>query len=162
MAHPFTYPNPVNEGSARAVALGVTAMALCAVVLGLPALLIPLTYGFVARVAMGPRLSPLGWLAGRVGPRITPWRHQVPGPPKRFSQGIGAALTLTATILWLVVGWSVARWVLLPLIAAAGLEGLAGYCVGCAIFGYLMRWGVVPQTVCAECADLSARWATRA
>ncbi|MGC8498403.1 MAG: DUF4395 domain-containing protein [Acidimicrobiales bacterium] len=158
----FTYPNPVSEGSSRVIALGVVTMAVAAEVLRLPVLLIPLTYGFCARVAAGPTLSPLGLLASRVvGPRIVRWRRPVPGPPKRFSQGIGAVLTVSATLAWLTVGWGVARWILLPLVVAAGLEGLAGYCVGCAIFGFLIRWGVVPASVCAECSDLSARWATR-
>ena len=39
---------------------------------------------------------------------------------------------------------------------AAGLESIFGYCVGCKIFGLLMRLGVVPATVCAECADISS------
>ena len=162
MGRLFSYPNPVSEASARVIALGVVSMAVAAEVLRLPVLLIPLTYGFCARVAAGPTLSSLGLLASRVvGPRITHWRRRVPGPPKRFSQGIGAVLTLGATAAWLTVGWGMARWVLLPLVVAAGLEGLAGYCVGCAIFGFLIRWGVVPASVCAECSDLSARWAHR-
>jgi hypothetical protein len=31
------------------------------------------------------------------------------------------------------------------------------YCLGCQIFGLLMRAGLVPDEVCAECADIWAR-----
>jgi hypothetical protein len=34
-----------------------------------------------------------------------------------------------------------------------------GYCLGCTIFGWLMRHGMIPEDVCAECGDLSARYA---
>ncbi|MEO5678819.1 MAG: DUF4395 family protein, partial [Acidimicrobiales bacterium] len=49
----FGFPNPVNEVSARLVAAGV--VLLCAVILVLdqPWLMVPLAYGFVARVLTG-------------------------------------------------------------------------------------------------------------
>jgi hypothetical protein len=156
----FSFPNPVNDASARTVALGVVTMSALALVTNWAWLLIPLTYGFIARVATGPTLSPLGQFAVRVaGPRLSAWKKDVPGPPKRFAQGIGAALTVTSTILWLSVGWSAARWLLAPLVMAAALEGFLGFCLGCTIFGWLMRVGVIPDTICAECGDLSARYA---
>ncbi len=156
----FSFPNPVNDASARTVALGVVAMSVTALLTNQSWLLIVLTYGFIARLATGPTLSPLGQFAVRVaGPRLVAWQKFVPGPPKRFAQGIGAALTSAATIVWLSVGWSVARWILLPLIAAASLEGFFGFCLGCTMFGWLIRTGLVPESVCAECGDLSARYA---
>ena len=156
----FSFPNPVNDASARSVALGVVAMSLAALIFNQAWLLIPLTYGFLARVATGPTLSPLGQFAVRVsGPRITRWQKFVPGPPKRFAQGIGASFTLAATLTWLLDSWSVARWLLIPLLGAASLEGFVGFCLGCTIFGWLIRAGLVPEAVCVECGDLSARYA---
>ncbi len=156
----FAFPNPVNDAAARTVALGVVAMSLTALVGGVRWMMVPLTYGFVARVLSGPTLSPLGQFATRVaGPRLRAWRREVAGPPKRFAQGIGAVLTIATCTLWLTAGWSVARWLLVPLIGAAGLEGALGYCVGCAIFGQLVRVGLVPESVCAECGDLRQRFA---
>ena len=93
----FSFPNPVNDASARTVALGVVTMSVLALVTNSAWLLIPLTYGFVARVATGPTISPLGQFAVRVaGPRLSAWQKSVPGPPKRFAQGIGAVLTRRA------------------------------------------------------------------
>ena len=41
------------------------------------------------------------------------------------------------------------------------LEALAGICVGCIVFGGLMRVGVVPESICVDCADISKRAAAR-
>ncbi len=156
----FAFPNPVNDAAARTVALGVVAMTALALVTGWAWILIPLTYGFLARVATGPTLSPLGQFATRVsGPRLVSWQKFVPGPPKRFAQGIGAVLTVAASITWLNVGWGSSRWILLPLLVAASLEGFLGFCLGCTIFGWLMRWGIVPDTICEECGNLAKRYA---
>ena len=155
----FSFPNPVNDASARTVALGVVIMTSVALFANTPWLLIPLTYGFIARLATGPTLSPLGQFAVRVAaPRLTAWQKFVPGPPKRFAQGIGAVFSVSASIVWWSAGWSVARWILVPLLVAASLEAFAGFCLGCTVFGWLIRAGVVPDSVCAECGDLSARF----
>ncbi len=151
----FSFPNPVNDVAARTVAAGVVLMALTAVVFRQPWLAIPLAYGFVARVASGPRFSPLGLLATRVvAPRLPGRARFVPGPPKRFAQGIGALFTVSALTLWLA-GQATAALVLLGLLAVpATLEAAFGYCVGCKLFAVLMRVGVVPPSACEECADL--------
>jgi len=47
--------------------------------------------------------------------------------------------------------------VLILFLPAAGLESIIGYCVGCKVFGLLMRAGVIPEDVCAECADIRPR-----
>ena len=155
----FAFPNPVNDAAARTVALGVVSLSLVTFLSGQAWLLLVLTYGFLARVAGGPRYSPLGRVAVVTGPRLFPgWVKSVPGPPKRFAQTLGLAFTLAATVTWLSASWLDARWILLPLIGAALLEGLGGVCVGCTIFGWLIRAGVVPERVCAECGDLTAHY----
>ena len=157
----FSFPNPVNDAAARSVAIGVVALSVATFATGWAWLLIPLTYGFLARVAAGPKISPLGQFAVRVAaPRLTKWQKPVPGPPKRFAQAMGLAFTGSATIVWLTAGWGDARWILIPLIFAASLEGFLGYCLGCTVFGYLMRAGVIPEKICVECADLSRRYAS--
>ena len=47
----MSFPNPVNETSARLVAAGVVAQAILFLVLREWWVLVPLTYGFLARVA---------------------------------------------------------------------------------------------------------------
>jgi hypothetical protein len=40
---------------------------------------------------------------------------------------------------------------------AAGLESIFAFCVGCQVFALLMRAGLVPEEVCAECSDIRLR-----
>ena len=88
----FSFPNPVNEVSARLVATGVVLLAALTIAFDLRWLTVLLAYGFVARVLTGPSLSPLGQLVTRViTPALPVEPKLVPGPPKRFAQGIGAA-----------------------------------------------------------------------
>lgn len=156
----FSFPNPVDDAAARTVATGVVVLSTLALFTNWSWLLIPLTYGFAARVAAGPKISPLGRFAVHVAaPRLRAIHKLVPGPPKRFAQAIGLAFAVLASLLTLTAGWHVGRWVLVPLIAAASLEAFAGYCLGCAIFQRLMKWGWIPESVCLDCADISARLA---
>jgi len=155
----FSFPNPVNEVAARVVAGGVVVLGACAIGFREPWLLVPLAYGFWARVLSGPTLSPLGLLATRlVAPRLTPSPRLVAGPPKRFAQGIGVLFSTAALILWFGFGAHTATWVVVGVLtAAAGAESVFGLCVGCRVFGGLMRMGLVPDEVCAACADITLR-----
>jgi hypothetical protein len=154
----FSFPNPVNEKAARVVAGTVLATVLVILATGWYWLLIPLAYGFWARVLTGPTLSPLGWVAQNViGPRLGA-KKPVPGPPKRFAQGMGAVMASAALVLALPLGdHAAADAVLVLFVVAAGLESIFAYCLGCKVFALLMRAGVIPATVCAECADISGR-----
>jgi uncharacterized protein DUF4395 len=154
----FAFPNPVNEKAARTVAGVVLATVVVILITGWYWLLIGLAYGFWARVLTGPTLSPLGWTAQNViAPRLGP-RRPVPGPPKRFAQGMGAVMSTAALVLALIVGdHTAADVVLILFLPAAGLESIVGYCVGCRVFGLLMRAGLIPEEICAECADVRPR-----
>jgi hypothetical protein len=158
MASLFEFPNPVNDKAARVVATGVVAMGITFVVTGWGWVLIPLTYGFYARVLTGPTLSPLGQLATRVvAPRLGAV-VETPGPPKRFAQAIGVAFTTAASITYVAGAHGAARIVIAALVVAAGLEAFAGLCLGCKAFALLMRVGLIPESVCVECGDLSRRY----
>ena len=159
VAASLTFPHPVNEVAARLVAAGVVVMTLLVALGGWTWVLLPLAYGFLARVAAGPRYSPLGLLVTRVVvPRLDVPARPVPGPPKRFAQAIGAVLSVTAVGLAFGLDQPGAARVVAGLIAvAATLEAGLGLCIGCRIFAGLIRLGLVPQRICVECADLSVR-----
>jgi hypothetical protein len=154
----FSFPDPVNEVSARLVAGGVVLMSLAAIVLGQPWIAAVIAYGFVARVLTGPTLSPLGQLVTRViTPRLPVASRPVPGPPKRFAQGIGAVFSTTAAVLGLALGLHTAAYVVLGLlVVAATLESVFAFCLGCKAFALLMRAGVIPASVCERCVSLPA------
>ncbi|MDP5227781.1 MULTISPECIES: DUF4395 domain-containing protein [Arthrobacter] len=157
----FAFPNPVNEYAARSTAGIIVVLSLATLVLGLTAgwgwLLWIIALGFWLRVAGGPKYSPAGRLAVHViAPRFGKARL-VAGPPKRFAQTIGATMSTTAAVLW-TFGLAPAAWALLGLlIVAASLEAFAGFCLGCWIFGRLQDAGVIPESVCEACSNISLR-----
>ena len=153
----LSFPNPVNEKAARVVAGVVAILAALTLATGWQWLLVVLAYGFWARVLTGPTLSPLGRFATTLAaPRLGSPKY-VPGPPKRFAQGIGAVVTTVAAVLALAVGWTLGATVLTAMIAVfATLESAFAFCVGCHIFGALMAAGLIPDEVCADCANIWA------
>jgi hypothetical protein len=154
----FSFPNPVNEKAARVVAAGVCALSIVTLATGAYWLLAILAYGFVARVLTGPTLSPLGRVATTIVAPHLGAPKPVPGPPKRFAQAIGAALTSAGAVVALLAHDDTVVIVLLALvIAASALESIFALCVGCRLFAGLMRAGLIPQSVCAECANVALR-----
>ncbi|MGO1949763.1 MAG: DUF4395 domain-containing protein [Mycobacteriaceae bacterium] len=153
------FPPVVNDRAARTTAMLVVALSVLTLVFswtgfkGVAVVLNVLLFGgFVLRVLAGPRFDPFGqlsvrWLAGRVfgDPVMTA------GPPKRFAQGIGVAFSGVSLVLRASGLGVAADVVLVLLVVAASLEGFAGICLGCRIFSWLQRVGVVSQDVRADC-----------
>jgi len=153
----FGFPNPVNEKAARIVAGVVAITGVVVLATGAHWLLVPLAYGFWARVLTGPKLSPLGRVSMRViAPRLGAPKY-VPGPPKRFAQGMGAAFSTGAAVLALGFGADTAADVLTGmLVVAATLESVLALCLGCQVFALLMRAGLIPEETCERCANIWA------
>lgn len=149
----FSFPNPVNEIAARTVAGMVVALSLATIFSGQSWLMFVLAYGFLARVATGPTLSPMGQLATRVlVPALGNRSKLVAGPPKRFAQSIGLAFSVAALVLYFAVGSTVAAYSVLGVLTLfASLEAFVGFCAGCFVFTRLIRLGLIPESVCREC-----------
>jgi hypothetical protein len=157
------FPNPVNEVAARLVAAGVVIQAVAFLVTGWPLWLVTLSAGFVLRVLAGPRVSPLALLVTRVVvPRLSVPTKPVPGPPKRFAQGIGATLSVAALVAWLAGATGLAMVLVAMILVAATLEAVFAVCLGCKVFALLMRAGIIPPEVCVACNDVPARLAAQA
>ena len=156
----FSFPNPVNETSARLVAAGVVLQGIAFLVIREWWVLVPLVFGFLARVLTGPTLSPLGQFVTRVvTPRLRIQHRLVPGPPKRFAQGMGLTFSGGALIAWLADGRIVSYALIVGLIGAATLESAFAICLGCIVFNQLIGWGLIPESVCRECVDI---WGSKA
>lgn len=155
----FSFPHPFNENAARAVSAGVVIMAVATIALDQPWITLVLTYGYAARIAAGPRLSPLAILVNKVVlPNLGIPNKPVAGPPKRFAATVGGVFSLTAAILSLGFGLHGAAYAVLGgLIFAAGLESIVGYCLGCKMFAILMKLNVIPESVCEDCANFEQR-----
>ena len=148
----FSFPNPVNEVAARSVAAMVLTLAIAAIFTGEPWLFLFLVYGFVARVLTGPTLSPIGLIATRVVvPVLGIPEKPVPGPPKRFAQFVGLIVSIVGAGLFIWVHPVAGKSVIGLLVMFAALESGFGFCAGCFVFRYLMRWGLIPKSICLEC-----------
>ena len=158
MTKRYPFPNPANETSARLVAAGVVVISAIFLLTNSTLFLLALTYGFAARVATGPTFSPLALFVTRI---ITPklnFNHKfVPGPPKRFAQTIGLTFAASALVLTLLDYSFAAKLVIAALIFAATLEAVFAICLGCIMFSSLMKLGVIPQSVCESCNDITLR-----
>ncbi|MFZ9637071.1 MAG: DUF4395 domain-containing protein [Ilumatobacteraceae bacterium] len=158
MTKRYPFPNPANETSARLVAAGVVLISAAFLLTNSTLILLALTYGFAARVVAGPAFSPLALLVTRI---ITPklnFNHKfVPGPPKRFAQTIGLTFAATALTLTLLDYSLAPKLVIAALIFAATLESVFAICLGCIMFSFLMKLGVIPQSVCESCNDITLR-----
>jgi len=156
----FEFPNPVNETSARLVAAGVVVQGVAYLVFRQWWLLLPLVYGFLARVLSGPRFSPLGQFVTRVvTPRLHVEHQFVAGPPKRFAQGVGLAFSGGALLATAFGSATVSAGLVAALVLAATLESAFAFCLGCMVFNRLMRWGLIPAGICDDCNDVNRRFA---
>ena len=164
----FTFPNPVNEVSARLVALGVFVISIISVILmylnifqNLPNLypliiLSLIIYGFIARVISGPKISPLALLVTKIiVPNLSLKEKLVAGPPKRFAQGIGVLISAFALIFFVLSVKEISIILMGILIIFSFLESFLGFCAGCKIFNILIRLGLIPQNICEACSNYS-------
>lgn len=70
-------------------------------------------------------------------------------------------MSTAALVLAIAVSHRAANIVLIAFIPAAGLESIFGYCLGCKMFSLLIRAGLVPDSACADCAEIGRRLQAR-
>ena len=156
------FPNIVDDVSVRLIAAVILVLAVVALAAHQWWLYAALAADFVLRAGWGPSASPVAILVNRwIRPRVAAKPRYTAGPPKRFAAAVGAVFIVSATVLWLA-GTSVPVILIgAIMVVFPALESIAGICVGCIVFGWLMRLGVIPESVCLECADITRRAASR-
>lgn len=153
------FPRVVDDVAVRLIAAVVLVLAIVAFALHQWWIYPLLAIDFTLRTAFGPSASPVARGVQRfIRPRVKALKHPTAGPPKRFAAGIGAVLTTVAAILWLLGSAApVVMTIGVVMIVFPALEAILGICVGCRLFGVLMKLGMVPEEICLECADISLR-----
>jgi hypothetical protein len=159
------FPEVVDDVTVRLIAGVVLVVSTAALVTQQWWLLWVLAVDFTLRSALGPRFSPIARLVQAwIRPRVAAAPRPTAGAPKRFAATIGAVLTVAASLAWTVYvatasGGALTAVVGITVIMVAfpALESLLGICVGCIIFGRLMRLGLIPEEVCLDCADITRR-----
>lgn len=156
------FPNIVDDVTVRLIAGVVLLLAVVALAAHQWWLYVVLAADFALRAGWGPSASPVAIVVNRwVRPRVPAGPRYTAGPPKRFAAAIGAVLTAAAGVLWLAGASTPVVVIGVVMVVFPALESLAGVCVGCIVFGWLMRLGVIPESVCLECADITRRAAQR-
>ena len=159
------FPAIVDDVTVRLIAAVVLVLGVVALLTQLWWIYAVLGLDFTLRALVGPQVSPIARaVQAWVRPRVTAQRRPTAGTPKRFAAAIGAVLTVAATALWIVnlaTGSSAAVTAVvaigLVMVLFPALEAGLGLCVGCKLFGGLMRLGLVPEDICLECADITRR-----
>ncbi len=163
------YPTVVDEVTVRLVACLVLLLGTAALATRSWVLYAALALDFVLRAVLGPRWSPLAQLVLRgIRPLVPARPRPTAGPPKRFAASIGAVLTAVAAgcafasaaaaaadpapIATTVVTTVGVLMVVFPL-----LEAAIGLCVGCLLFARLITWGIISESQCLECLDITRR-----
>ncbi|GAA6525432.1 DUF4395 domain-containing protein [Intrasporangium sp. DVR] len=159
------FPVVVDDVTVRLIAAVVLLVSTAALATQQWWLLAVLAVDFTLRAVLGPQASPIARLVQQwIRPRVRAERRPTAGAPKRFAASIGAVLTVAGTAAWLVhsatgSGAALAAVVAITVVMVAfpALESIFGLCVGCVLFGQLMRLGLVPEDVCLDCADITRR-----
>ncbi|CAM9298781.1 unnamed protein product [Phaeothamnion confervicola] len=140
----FTFPSPVNAAESRLhnactcfLIVGGLALAYWADFIWV---LVYLLYGFLARVACGPRLDPQAFLVLFVLRPLATDTFRVltskfvPSPPKHFAQLCGAVFS--AMLLGFAAGgvWIGAVVVAAVFLFASGLSGFVDLCIACMMY----------------------------
>jgi len=121
---------------------------------------------FLIRVTVGLRYSPFGALAHAMTRRRTPdW---VSARPKRFAWSLGLAMALAMTVITNIgIRGYLPRTMCLICLTLMWMESALGLCLGCKIYGLMVRRGWITERlggeVCIECVGPSpARTPVRA
>ena len=121
---------------------------------------------FLIRVTVGLRCSPFGALAHAMTRRRTPdW---VSARPKRFAWSLGLAMALAMTVITNIgIRGYLPRTMCLICLTLMWMESALGLCLGCKIYGLMVRRGWITERlggeVCIECVGPSpARTPVRA
>jgi len=131
--------NTVDEHAARIVAASVVILAVLSFLAPAWYLVAFLAADFTIRGFFDRTYSPLRWIAKRVTAALGWAIKPVYAPPKRFAAGIGATLTITATLAHLVGFHLAAVLVTGALVVAATLEAGFGVCLACWVYPYVTR-----------------------
>lgn len=150
-----SFPEIVNDHAARIVAFFVLLLAMGVLFSQSVILASLLAFGFMARVLYGPRFEPFARLTLHViVPLFGISNKPVAGPPKRFAQLVGLIFSSSALVFLITGHLSLFTGFLSVLAFFAALESIFGFCAGCFVFGYLMKFGLIPQEICERCNNL--------
>ena len=145
----FYFPHTVNAYVIRLVALQMVALCIVCIIFRdeewAAYVALGMALDFLVRLIGGAAFSPAGALALLVS---TPLKEDLRnGPPKQFATMIGLVFSLVGGLL-LYFDCEIAGAVVLGCLSGpAALEGVFDFCLGCWFFGYMVKLGIVSDSV---------------
>ncbi len=104
---------------------------------------------FLTLSALAPEASPFRLLYRGIVIPLHLWRPRIvedDPAPHRFAQGVGAAFLIAASIVLFLTRATALGWTLdLIVFVLAGINLTIGFCVGCLVYYYLGRFGLLPR-----------------
>jgi Domain of unknown function (DUF4395) len=135
-----TTTRPTVDPRGPQFAAALTVLVLAAALLLAPAapgfaLLALQTVLFGLGATLGVARTPHAWLFKRfVRPRLAPPAHLEEAAPPQFAQAVGLAFAVTGLVAW-ALGWHAVAAVAVGFaLAAALLNALFGFCLGCEVY----------------------------
>lgn len=153
----FYFPEVVDNNVVRVVGLQVVIINVLAIIwrkhVWAHYMILGLALDNLGRFVFGPGPSPLGQIAKSVTVPLQP--SFKPGIPKQFATGCGLSMSIVATVFLFVTGFDPERVIASCFMgvyaALAGLEAGINFCMGCYIFGWLVRLGAFPKEIYSLC-----------
>lgn len=135
----------INENRARMVAFLVLTLGIICFAQLNWGIAIFMLIDFTLRTFNLNNYSPLSFLAGVLISILKIKNKPTDRAPKRFAAMMGMIFT-GIIALALLIGWiAFAEIMLILLLICAALESFAGICIGCHVYTYLKKFGLIKQ-----------------
>ncbi|PSC71350.1 C4-dicarboxylate ABC transporter [Micractinium conductrix] len=149
----FWFPEVVDSNVIRLTAIQVVVCCILGIVWRTHTwahyLILGLAVDGVGRVLFGPGPSPIAQVA-RCGAAFMTPKYR-PGVPKQFAAACGTFMATAAAVFMFTSGYDpeefIASCILGMYAALAFLEASIDFCMGCVMFGWAVKFGMVPPTV---------------
>jgi len=146
-------PKLVPDRIVRGVAVQVVLLSVIGLMTGNTVFLWILLADFGLRAFVGPRSSPLFQIARLAARRAGGLPRMVAAAPKRFAARLGFGMFLAAVVMATVVHLETLAWIVAAMVMTlAALEAASGFCVGCILYGWMVRAGWIVADDCPTCA----------
>ena len=156
----FFFPEVVESNTIRLIGLQVVVILIVGIIwrerTWTHYMILGLALDNLARFVWGPGPSPLAQIA-KIASFLLVAPKFKPGMPKQFANACGLFMSVVATIFLFVTGFDSQRIIASCFMGVyAGLAALEfgiDFCMGCYIFGWMVRYGVFPSEVYALCVS---------
>lgn len=156
----FWFPEVVDNNVVRLTGVQVVVINILAIIWRKHTwthyMILGLALDNLGRLVFGTGPSPLGQLARCVAVPLKP--NFKPGIPKQFAIACGLTMSVISVIFLFVTGFDPERIIASCFMgvyaALAALEAGINFCMGCYMFGWLVKLGILPKEIYSLCISM--------